>query len=113
MACTRNRHVKGFGSYGDIMIRDRKMYVVPTPYALAEGMESHLTLVVPAQDEAPRGLVAVGDLVRQESGYVLVGYDFDLVTNDITPHFVANTGSGRTHTFQAYRHVGPGTATRV
>jgi aminoglycoside phosphotransferase len=25
-----NKSVKGFGSYGDIMIRDRKMYVAPT-----------------------------------------------------------------------------------
>ncbi len=33
-----NRHVTGFGSYGDIMIRDRKMYVVPTPYALCTNM---------------------------------------------------------------------------
>ncbi len=27
----KNINIKGFGSYGDIMIRDRKMYVVPTP----------------------------------------------------------------------------------
>ena len=32
----KNKHVKGFGSYGDIMIRDRKMYVAPTPFALAK-----------------------------------------------------------------------------
>ena len=28
-----NKSIRGFGSYGDIMIRDRKMYVAPTPYA--------------------------------------------------------------------------------
>jgi hypothetical protein len=33
----KNKNVKGFGSYGDIMIRDRKMYVVPTPFALTSG----------------------------------------------------------------------------
>ncbi len=33
----RNRNIKGFGSYGDIMIRDRKMYVAPTPFALTDG----------------------------------------------------------------------------
>ena len=33
----KNRNVKGFGSYGDIMIRDRKMYVVPTPFRLING----------------------------------------------------------------------------
>lgn len=34
----QNKSAKGFGSYGDIMIRDRKMYVIPTPFALAEGL---------------------------------------------------------------------------
>ncbi|MCP5340113.1 MAG: hypothetical protein H7A16_08055, partial [Sinobacteraceae bacterium] len=28
----KNKNVKGFGTYGDIMIRDRKMYVAPTPF---------------------------------------------------------------------------------
>jgi hypothetical protein len=32
-----NRHIRAFGTYGDIMIRDRKMYVVPTPFAVTEG----------------------------------------------------------------------------
>ena len=32
----KNKSVKGFGTYGDIMIRDRKMYVAPTPFALTE-----------------------------------------------------------------------------
>lgn len=31
----RNDNVPNFGAYGDIMIRDRKMYVVRTPYAIA------------------------------------------------------------------------------
>ncbi len=30
----KNKSTKGFGSYGDILIRDRKMYVVPTPFHL-------------------------------------------------------------------------------
>jgi hypothetical protein len=29
----KNKNVKGFGSYGDIMIRDRKMYVAPSSEA--------------------------------------------------------------------------------
>jgi len=33
-----NKSVKSFGSYGDILIRDRKMYVVPTPFKLVEGV---------------------------------------------------------------------------
>lgn len=40
----KNKSVKGFGSYGDIMIRDRKMYVVPTPFALTTGTVGTKTL---------------------------------------------------------------------
>jgi hypothetical protein len=43
-----NKNVKGFGSYGDIMIRDRKMYVVPTPYRIADGVAHNQTLILPA-----------------------------------------------------------------
>lgn len=28
----KNKSFRGFGSYGDILIRDRKMYVAPTPF---------------------------------------------------------------------------------
>ena len=45
----KNKNVKGFGSYGDIMIRDRKMYVVPTPFHLAEGVAHRQTLILPAR----------------------------------------------------------------
>jgi hypothetical protein len=31
---TRNTSVKGFGIYGDIVIRDRTMNLAPTPFAL-------------------------------------------------------------------------------
>lgn len=34
----KNKSVKGFGSYGDLLIRDRKMYVVPTPFRLVDGV---------------------------------------------------------------------------
>ena len=40
--------------YGDLMVRDRKMYVAPTPFALLEGVTSLPTLIVPA-DYAPDG----------------------------------------------------------
>lgn len=109
----KNRHVKGFGSYGDIMIRDRKMYVVPTPYALAEGMDGQITLIVPAGEDVPAPLVKVGELPRREASQVLVGYDFDLSTNEIHAQFVDNPQAGRAHVFVAYRHPGAGTVTEV
>jgi hypothetical protein len=50
----KNKGFRGFGSYGDIFIRDRKMYVAPTPFALAEGTAHRFTLIVPEQVEPPR-----------------------------------------------------------
>lgn len=32
----KNKSARGFGSYGDVMIRDRKMRVAPTPFALTK-----------------------------------------------------------------------------
>ena len=43
----KNKSVKGFGSYGDILIRDRKMYVVPTPFHLVHGVAHQQTLILP------------------------------------------------------------------
>jgi hypothetical protein len=99
--------------YGDIMIRDRKMYVVPTPYALAEGMEGWLSLIVPSEMMPPPHLVKVGDLIRHEADRVLVGYDFDLRTNEIQAHFIDNANAGRPHHFSVYRQPGSGASVRV
>ena len=90
----RNRHVKGFGSYGDIMIRDRKMYVVPTPYALAGGIDGEVTLIVPAEESPPAHLQMVGELERREAQQILLGYDFDLKTSEIEPRFETNPNAG-------------------
>lgn len=59
-----NRNIRTFGAYGDIMIRDRKMYVVRTPYDIADGLTGHRTLILPAGEPAPDDLVAVGELER-------------------------------------------------
>jgi hypothetical protein len=104
----KNRHVRGFGSYGDIMIRDRRMYVVPTPYALAEGIEGQITLLVPAELEVPSHLELVGELVRPEADSIVLGYTFDLRTNVIEARIDANPHAGREHTFRAYRHASGG-----
>src|SRR5882724_2296116 len=72
----RNKNVKGFGSYGDIMIRDRKMYVVPTPFRILEGAAHQQTLVLPALVEAADGFLQVGELSRTEAAEVIVAYSF-------------------------------------
>lgn len=100
-----NRNIPTFGAYGDIMIRDRKMYVVRTPYDIASGLAQHRTLILPAGEQAPAGLVAVGQLERVEAEKIAVGYEFDLRTNEIVVLEEDNPTGGQTHTFTAYRLV--------
>lgn len=99
----KNKNVKGFGSYGDIMIRDRKMYVAPTPFALADGLTGTRTLLVPSSWKAPKSLQNVGEIVRVESETLVVGYEFDLQTNNILTKEIENPSSGKKHMFSAYR----------
>lgn len=99
----KNKSVKGFGSYGDIMIRDRKMYVAPTPYALADGLTGTRTILVPTSWKAPKRLKPVGEVVRVESPELVVGYEFDLKTNEILTRKVPNPSAGKEHFFVAYR----------
>ena len=102
----KNKSVKGFGSYGDIMIRDRKMYVAPTPYAIANGLTGTRTLILPVKWKAPKNMKAVGHIDRKEAANVVVGYAFDLKTNAMTPSTVPNPSAGRVHSFAAYRLEG-------
>ncbi len=56
----KNKSFRGFGSYGDILVRDRKMYVAPTPFALAEGTAHRRTLIVPESHKVDDDLMDVG-----------------------------------------------------
>jgi len=99
----RNLNVKGFGSYGDIMIRDRKMYVAPTPFALTNGTERQVTLIVPTDCIVDARVREVGRLIRTETDQAVAGYNFDLETNVLTPRRVENRHAGAQHSFVAYR----------
>jgi hypothetical protein len=99
----KNRNVKGFGTYGDIMIRDRKMYVAPTPFALTEGTTGLMTLIVPNTLAADSRFRLVGELTRIEADKLVVGYSFDLRTNEIKAETVSNPSKGTAHCFTAYR----------
>lgn len=101
-----NKHIKGFGTYGDIMIRDRKMYVVPTPFALTVGTTGQRTLILPAEIEPDARLEISGHLTRTECPRLVTGYAFDLKTNNLTPQNVPNPHAGRAHQFVAYRGTG-------
>jgi hypothetical protein len=99
----KNKSVKGFGSYGDILIRDRKMYVAPTPYAVAQGTTGRRTLILPSDVEVDDRIEAVGQLIRSEAAQLVVGYRFNLTTNDLTPEYIPNPNVGKAHPFTAYR----------
>ena len=102
----KNKSIKGFGTYGDIMIRDRKMYVAPTPFALTDGTTGLMTLIVPAGMEASAQFQEVGRFTRVESETLVVGYTFDLRTNELQADRIPNPKAGTGHLFVAYRLVG-------
>jgi hypothetical protein len=97
----KNKNVKGFGSYGDIMVRDRKMYVAPAPFGLTTGTAHGQTLILPADFQADSRFRTVGNLLRQEAQRLIVGYTFDLKTNELKPESVANPAAGKEHCFVA------------
>jgi hypothetical protein len=105
----KNKSFRGFGSYGDILVRDRKMYVVPTPFALVPGTAGLSTLIVP-DDFQPQSdtLVQVGELDRVEVDEIIVSYEFNLQTNEMVTHKAPNPNAGRMHRFRAYRSRGAG-----
>lgn len=121
----KNLHVKGFGSYGDIMIRDRKMYVPKTPYALLSGIENKRTLIVPyrirleallSRQElnglpAPMfnsfktlvvNLIKVGRIERVEVRNRITAYEVNLENLSIKPLVSLNPSRSRKHTFIVY-----------
>lgn len=102
----KNKHIKGFGSYGDIMIRDRKMYVVPTPFHLVDGVAHQQTLILPDGIATSNKYVDIGELRRREAAELIVGYSFDLKTSALLPRKVPNPGAGREHAFRAWRLKG-------
>lgn len=99
----KNRNVKGFGSYGDIMIRDRKMYVAPTPFALVNGLTGTRTLILPENFKVNKNFINVGNVTRIETNQLITGYNFNLTNNEITPQTINNSKSGTEHNFIAYR----------
>lgn len=99
----KNKSFRGFGSYGDILVRDRKMYVAPTPFALAEGTAHRRTLILPMGHPVDGDLVKIGTLTRREVKKVISAYSFNLVANEIETWGAPNPNAGRAHVFNAYR----------
>ena len=104
----KNKSFRGFGSYGDLLVRDRKMYVAPTPFALTAGTTGQVTLIAPAELKIDGELEQVGELTRTETESIVIGYFFDMRTNKLTPETARNPSAGKEHRFAAYRMKGTG-----
>ena len=90
------------------MIRDRKMYVVPTPFALTAGTTGVYTLIVPADFPIDERFEKAGNLRRVEADDLVIGYKFDLRTNQLQAEKVPNPSKGQEHHFIACRLKGQG-----
>lgn len=102
----RNDHFVGFGSFGDIKVRDRKMYIMPTPYALLDGIVDRVTLILPSEMTVDlQSLKVVGNITRSEIEEKIVAYEFDLATNALTTRTSQNPNEDREHSFTAYRSI--------
>ena len=100
----KNRSIGGFGSYGDIRIRDRKMYVVPTPFALLKNTAFRRTLILPQETQIRDDrLRPVANITRTEAGEILCAYEFDLRSNELMAKKQANAKGRVEHRFIAYR----------
>jgi hypothetical protein len=99
----RNKSFRGFGSYGDILVRDRKMYVAPTPFGLLDGIDRQVTPIIQADEKVDNRFRLVGEIERVETQKVVTKYTFDLKTNDITTSEEDNPTAGTIHRFRAYR----------
>lgn len=102
----KNKSFTGFGAYGDILVRDRKMYVCPTPFSLVAGIAHQRTLILPADHPVDDGLIEIGSLTRCEAAHVVVAYRFDLRDSQLQTTKMDNPHAGRKHVFKLYRVKG-------
>jgi hypothetical protein len=98
----RNKSIRGMGSYGDVLLRDRKMYVAPTPFGILAGLENATSLILPQSWPAPTGLTVVGNITRQETSTTMTGYHFDLTTNQLHATYTKNPAASQLHHFVVY-----------
>lgn len=103
----KNTSVKGGGTYGDVLLRVRKMFVPPTPFRSVLGTIGTRTLIVP--DNVAVGLDGdarlqrVGQLDRVEASERITGVAIDLSAPGMTVNTAPSDGAGAVHRFMAYR----------
>jgi hypothetical protein len=102
-----NKSMRVVGSYGDVLLRDRKMYVAYTPYRLLANTKDRCTLVTPADwPNPPTDIREVGAFTRVEADEILIGYEADLRENTLTGKFEPNPNARRPHAFRAWTYDG-------
>lgn len=102
-----NEGVQGFGTFGEGFIRNRKMYVFPTPYTIDPSGLSRCRLIVPAAWAVNDGrLQKVGTLNRVVAGTELSSYHIHL--DGVTPAASIThprADAGKVHSFDVFERV--------
>ena len=75
-------------------------------YWLTEGTTGLMTLILPENFGTDDRYQVVGNLTRVEAETLVVGYNFDLHTNELNAERVPNPNAGTQHRFVAYRLKG-------
>lgn len=102
-----NKSLRVLGAFGDILLRDRKMYAPYTPYRNISGLRGHCTLIVESGTRPPDdSFVEVGRFIRREAEKTLVGYRADLRENTLIGEFEDNPRGGYEHEYLAWRSAG-------
>ncbi len=103
-AISANSSFRGLGSYGDVLLRARKMFVARTPYGLLTNLRDSCTLVLPeGWETGGEGFVRVGTFQRREVKEDVVGYSENFLTADLKPITAAHSRGVRTLVFEAWR----------
>lgn len=100
-----NKAIHGFGSFGDAFIRDRKMYVFPTPFTLIPSLLGQVRLVVPSGTELASTtptIAKVEDVTRTWVRERVIGYRMDLVSNTATPEMETSLHAGDELEFEVW-----------
>ena len=84
------------------------MYIAPTPYGLVSGADRQITLILPENYPLDPRLEVVGNLNRVAADRLVIGYSFNMTTNEITPEYTNNPSADNIHSFVAYRAKGVG-----
>lgn len=101
-----NRAIRGFGSYGDGFIRDRKMYVMPHPLSVYPAGTGRASLILPTDwhisHPTLRHVAAVSRVITAER---LTGYTIDLMNATATKMTEPDERRGVSRAFDVFERA--------